>query len=146
MSTDAFLRCPFLLSRCYTAVCTQHSPPRALHAASRTNTPAHAVRTSANHTHPILMPFVVRRPPRIAWSKVSSADIERYRHLVSCSITTLPIFLGYRLWEDAGHPSSGVLNTKTRYCNKKLNVATSAHTSTTDSLEYSTLMVVVTKL
>ena len=123
----------------------------------------------------------VRRPPRTAWSKVSSADIDRYCHLVSCSITTLPSqtyscvtpnctehnhsldsfarnFLStlldcarqcfpqhsssprrlvcwndtscsklkqtanfwYRLWEDAGHPSSGVLfqikkNTKTRY-------------------------------
>ena len=112
----------------------------------------------------------VRRPPRTAWSKVSSADIDRYCHLVSCSITTLPSqtyscvtpnctehnhsldsfarnFLStlldcarqcfpqhsssprrlvcwndtscsklkqtanfwYRLWEDAGHPSSGVL-------------------------------------
>ena len=32
----------------------------------------------------------VRRPPRTAWSKVSSADIDHYSHLVSCSITTLP--------------------------------------------------------
>ena len=123
----------------------------------------------------------VCRPPRTAWSKVSSADIDHYSHLVSCSITTLPSqiyscvtpnctehnhsldsyarnFLStlldcarqcfpqhsssprrlvcwndtscsklkqtanfwYRLWEDAGHPSSGILfqikkNTKTRY-------------------------------
>ena len=115
----------------------------------------------------------VCRPPRTAWSKVSSADIDHYSHLVSCSITTLPSqiyscvtpnctehnhsldtyarnFLStlldcarqcfpqhsssprrlvcwnytscsklkqtahfwYRLWEDAGHPSSGVRKTQ----------------------------------
>ena len=81
---------PYGSLHCHTLACQNGSLHCHTLACQNGSLHCHTLACQNGSLHCHIRSPTVRRPPRAAWSKVSSADIDHYSHLVSCSITTLP--------------------------------------------------------